>query len=124
MPDIGRVLTAMVTPFDSLGKVDYEQAKRLARALIESGSDGVVVAGTTGESPTLTRQEQTKLFVEIREAVGATGSVIAGTGSNNTNEALEYTLDAQESGVDGVLLVVPYYNKPTQEGLYQHASTR
>ena len=123
MPDIGRVLTAMVTPFDSLGKVDYGQAKRLARALIESGSDGVVVAGTTGESPTLTRQEQAKLFVEIREAVGTTVTVLAGTGSNNTNEALEYTLDAQEAGVDGVLLVVPYYNKPTQEGLYQHFKT-
>ncbi len=121
--EIGRLLTAMVTPFDQKGDVDYTQAKTLARALLISGSDGLVVAGTTGESPTLTRQEQTRLFVEVKEAVMDTGSVIAGTGSNSTKEALEYTRDAEEAGVDGVLLVVPYYNKPTQEGLYQHFKT-
>ncbi|MBD47846.1 MAG: 4-hydroxy-tetrahydrodipicolinate synthase [Dehalococcoidia bacterium] len=118
--EIGRLLTAMITPFDQQGEIDYTQAKTLARALLASGSDGVIVAGTTGESPTLTRQEQTRLFVEIKKTVMDAGSVIAGTGSNSTLEALNYTKDAEEAGVDGVLLVVPYYNKPTQEGLYQH----
>ena len=120
MGEIGRLLTAMVTPFNNRGEVDYEQAKRLAQALIESGSDGVIVAGTTGESPTLSKDEQKRLFSEIKDALKGKGSVIAGTGSNNTAEAVDYTEDAQEAGADGCLLVVPYYNKPTQEGLYQH----
>ena len=118
--DIGRLLTAMVTPFDGDGEVDYEQAKRLARALVDSGSDGVVVAGTTGESPTLTPDEESRLFAEIRETLEGRGCVVAGTGSNNTREALKYTRNAEKAGVDAALLVVPYYNKPTQEGLYQH----
>ena len=120
MAEIGKLLTAMVTPFDQQGHVDYQQAKRLAQALVQSGSDGVVVAGTTGESPTLTREEQARLFAEVREALEGRGNVVAGTGSNSTAEALEYTRDAQEAGADGALLVVPYYNKPTQEGLYLH----
>ena len=117
---IGRLLTAMVTPFDSDGKVDYPQARRLAQALVASGSDGVVVAGTTGESPNLTREEQTRLFAEIKEALDGSGDVVAGTGSNSTAEAIEYTQDAQKIGADAVLSVVPYYNKPPQEGMYQH----
>ena len=117
---IGRLLTAMITPFDSDGNVDYPQARRLALALVASGSDGIVVAGTTGESPSLTREEQTRLFVEIKEAVGDKGDVVAGTGSNSTAEAIKYTEDAQKTGADAVLSVVPYYNKPPQEGLYQH----
>ena len=117
---IGRLLTAMVTPFDSDGKVDYPQARRLAQALVASGSDGVVVAGTTGESPSLTREEQTRLFAEIKEALDGSGDVVAGTGSNSTAEAIEYTQDAQKIGADAVLSVVPYYNKPPQEGMYQH----
>ena len=116
----GRLLTAMVTPFDDEGKVDYAQAKKLALALLDSGSDGVVVVGTTGESPTLLREEEFRLFAEIKQAVGDRGSVIAGTGSNSTAEALEATRGAERAGADGCLLVVPYYNKPTQEGLYQH----
>lgn len=120
MVEIGRLLTAMVTPFDDQGYLDYEQARRLATALVESGSDGVVVAGTTGESPALTRVEQTRLFAEIHDALRGKGNVVAGTGSNSTAEAVEYTEDAQEVGADAVLLVVPYYNKPTQEGLYLH----
>jgi 4-hydroxy-tetrahydrodipicolinate synthase len=120
MVEIGRLLTAMVTPFDDQGYLDYEQARRLATALVESGSDGVVVAGTTGESPALTRVEQTRLFAEIHDVLQGKGSVVAGTGSNSTAEAVEYTEDAQEVGADAVLLVVPYYNKPTQEGLYLH----
>jgi 4-hydroxy-tetrahydrodipicolinate synthase len=117
---IGRFLTAMVTPFDADGKIDYPQARRLAQALVASGSDGVVVAGTTGESPSLTRDEQSRLFAEIKEALDGKGNVVAGTGSNSTAEAIEYTNDAQKVGVDAVLSVVPYYNKPPQEGMYQH----
>ena len=117
---VGRLLTAMVTPFDSDGKVEYPQARRLAQALVASGSDGVVVAGTTGESPSLTREEQVRLFAEIKDALAGQGDVVAGTGSNSTAEAIEYTQDAQKIGADAVLSVVPYYNKPPQEGLYQH----
>ncbi|HEY81960.1 MAG TPA: 4-hydroxy-tetrahydrodipicolinate synthase [Dehalococcoidia bacterium] len=123
MKELGRLLTAMVTPFDEEGKVDYEQAKKLALALVNSGSDGVVVAGTTGESPTLTREEEYRLFREIKAALGGRGTLIAGTGSNNTAEAVEATKEAERIGVDACLLVVPYYNKPPQEGLYQHFRT-
>jgi 4-hydroxy-tetrahydrodipicolinate synthase len=120
MKELGRLITAMVTPFDEKGEVDYEQAKKLALALLDSGSDGVVVVGTTGESPTMLRPEEHRLFREIKKAVGGRGSVIAGTGSNSTAEAMEATKEAEKIGVDACLLVVPYYNKPTQEGLYQH----
>lgn len=116
----GRLLTAMVTPFKEDGSVDYEQAKKLALALLASGSDGLVIVGTTGESPTLIREEELRLFSEIKAAVGDKGSVIAGTGSNSTREAIETTQQAEECGVDACLLVVPYYNKPTQDGLYRH----
>ncbi|UCG54063.1 MAG: 4-hydroxy-tetrahydrodipicolinate synthase, partial [Dehalococcoidia bacterium] len=120
MKDMGRLITAMVTPFDDGGSVNYEQAKRLALALLQSGSDGLVVVGTTGESPTLLREEELKLFTEIKSAVGVKGSIIAGTGSNSTAEAIEATKAAEETGVDACLLVVPYYNKPTQDNLYWH----
>jgi len=123
MKKLGRLLTAMVTPFDEKGTVNYEQAKKLALALLSSGSEGVVVVGTTGESPTLIRAEEVRLFREIKSAVGKRGTVIAGTGSNSTAEALEATREAERIGVDACLLVVPYYNKPTQEGLYQHFKT-
>jgi len=123
MKELGRLITAMVTPFDEKGEVDYEQAKKLALALLASGSDGVVVVGTTGESPTMVRPEEYCLFREVREAVGGRGTVIAGTGSNSTAEAVEATQEAEKIGVDACLLVVPYYNKPTQEGLYQHFKT-
>lgn len=117
---IGRLLTAMVTPFDSGGRVNYAQARRLAEALVASGSDGVVVAGTTGESPTLTHDEEERLFAEIKEALDGKGDVVAGTGSNSTAEAIKYTATAARIGADAVLSVVPYYNKPPQEGLYRH----
>ena len=123
MKNLGRLITAMVTPFKENGEVDYEQAKKLALALLSSGSDGIVVVGTTGESPTLIRKEEDRLFREIKEVVGNRGSVIAGTGSNSTAEALEATKAAEKVGVDACLLVVPYYNKPTQDGLYQHYKT-
>jgi len=123
MKELGRLLTAMVTPFDGDGKVDYEQAKKLALALLDSGSDGVVVVGTTGESPTLVREEEIRLFSEVKSVVGDRGAVVAGTGSNSTAEVLEVTREAERVGVDACLLVVPYYNKPTPEGLYQHYKT-
>jgi 4-hydroxy-tetrahydrodipicolinate synthase len=120
MKSLGRLLTAMVTPFDERGEVNYEQAKKLALALIDSGSDGVVLAATTGESPTLVREEETRLFAEVKSALGGRGTIIAYTGSNSTAEAVEATKAAEKVGVDGCLSVVPYYNKPTQEGIYQH----
>ncbi len=123
MKKIGRLVTAMVTPFNEDGTVNYEQAKKLALALLNSGSEGVLVVGTTGESPTLTREEELRLFTEVKSAVGEQGAVIAGTGSNSTAEALEATKEAERIGVDACLMVVPYYNKPTQEGLYQHFKT-
>jgi len=118
--EFGRLLTPMVTPFDDQGRVDYEQARRLALALLDSGSEGVVVAGTTGEAPTLSHDEKLKLFAEIKEAVDGRGAVIAGTGTYNTAESIELSQEAERAGVDGLLLTVPYYSKPTQEGLYRH----
>ncbi|MBN1855399.1 MAG: 4-hydroxy-tetrahydrodipicolinate synthase [Dehalococcoidia bacterium] len=123
MHRLGRLLTAMVTPFDEKGEVDYLQARKLARSLLQSGSDGVLVSGTTGESPTLTIEEKLRLFGEIKDEVGGIGPVIAGTGNYNTRESIELTKEAEKIGVDACLLVVPYYNKPTQEGMYQHFST-
>jgi 4-hydroxy-tetrahydrodipicolinate synthase len=123
MKQPGRLLTAMVTPFNDKGEVNYEQAKKLALALLDSGSDGVVVAATTGESPTLVREEEAHLFTEVKSALGGRGSLIAYTGSNSTAEAVAATKAAEKIGVDGCLSVVPYYNKPTQEGIYQHFKT-
>ena len=120
MVELGRLITAMITPFDEEGKVDFSQAKRLANHLLDSGSDGLVVSGTTGESPTLTNEEKLRLFAEVKEAIGDRGSVIAGTGNYSTAESIELSREAQKQGADALLLVVPYYNKPPQEGLYQH----
>jgi len=117
---IGRLLTAMVTPFDAKGNVDYAQAKRLARALLDSGSDGLVVTGTTGEAPTLTKEEKVKLWAEVKSAAAGRGAVVAGSGNYCTAESIELTHEAEAVGADAALLTVPYYNKPTQDGLYQH----
>jgi len=116
----GRMLTAMVTPFDKDMALHSEQAKKLARHLAESGSDGLVVAGTTGESPSLSNEEKIKLFHAIVEEVGGQTTVIAGTGSYDTASSVALTQAAEKIGVDGIMLVAPYYNKPSQEGLYQH----
>jgi 4-hydroxy-tetrahydrodipicolinate synthase len=130
MAEIGRLLTAMVTPFDEAGRVDYARARQLAEALVAAGSEGLVVSGTTGESPTLTQDEKLRLFGEVREAVGERAAVIAGTCTYNTAESIELSREAAEIGVTGILGTVPYYNKPSQEGLYHHfmavadASTR
>jgi len=120
MTEIGRLITAMITPFDDQGKVDYAQAQRLANALLDSGSDGLVISGTTGESPSLSTEEKIRLFAEVKEAVGDRGAVVAGTGNYNTAESIELSREAERAGADALLLTVPYYNKPPQEGMYQH----
>ena len=120
MSDLGRLITAMITPFDDKGEIDYEEAGHLATSLINSGSDGVIVSGTTGESPALSKEEKIKLLSAVKEAVGNKGSVIAGTSNNNTQESIEISQAAQQAGADGLLLTVPYYNKPPQQGLYEH----
>lgn len=120
MAGFGRVITAMVTPMDRTLAVDYDRAAALAKRLVERGSDGLVISGTTGESPTLTDEEKVRLFHTVREAVGRRGAVIAGTGTYNTAHSIHLTKEAERAGCDGVLLVNPYYNKPSQEGLYQH----
>ncbi|MBI2854431.1 MAG: 4-hydroxy-tetrahydrodipicolinate synthase [Chloroflexi bacterium] len=122
MKRFGRLLTAMVTPFDDSGQVDYAQARKLATALLDSGSDGLVVSGTTGESPTLSKAEKLRLFSEVKEAVGNRGAVIGGAGNYSTHESIDLCKEAQKTGIDGLLLVVPYYNKPTQDGLFAHFS--
>jgi 4-hydroxy-tetrahydrodipicolinate synthase len=116
----GRIVTAMITPFDSEGQVDYTVAEKLADHLVSHGSDGLVLCGTTGESPTLTWDEEYRLFQVIQKAVAGRAKILAGTGSNSTSEAIEATQKAADLGLDGALLVVPYYNKPPQEGLYEH----
>jgi len=121
--ELGRLLTAMVTPFDDEGRVNYDQAQRLALALLDSGSDGLVVAGTTGEAPTLTNDEKVRLFKAVKEAVDGRGSVVAGTGTYNTAESVELSRDAERAGVDAVLLTTPYYSRPTQEGIFRHFET-
>ena len=120
MPDIGRLLTAMVTPFDNNGDIDYTQARALANALIQSGSDGLVIGGTTGESPSMSDDEKIRLFAEIKDEVSEKAVVIAGTTDNNHRKSIELSKEAEKVGVDGLLLTVPAYNKPQQEGLYQH----
>jgi len=118
--DFGRVLTAMVTPFDRSLEVNLPVARKLARYLVENGSDGLLVCGTTGESPTLGKDEKVELFRAVVEEVGGKAVVVAGTGSYSTKESIALTQAAEKVGVDALLLVCPYYNKPSQEGLYQH----
>ena len=120
MTRFGQVLTAMVTPFDAKGEVDYEVTAKLAGHLIEHGTDTLVVCGTTGESPTLTWDEEYKLFQVVKQVTMGRAKIMAGTGSNSTREAIAATQKAASLEVDGALLIVPYYNKPPQEGLYQH----
>lgn len=118
--EYGRLYTAMVTPMYEDETVNYHQAGVLANYLIENGSDGVVVAGTTGEAPLMTFKEKIELFKVVKEAVGNRGHVIAGTGGNETVEVVEMTREAEEIGCDASMLVVPYYNKPPQELIYKH----
>lgn len=116
----GRLLTAMATPFSSDMSVDYNRAGELAVRLVDSGSDALVVSGSTGESPVLSEQEKLELFRVVVDAVGRRVPILAGTGSYNTAESMHLTKEAEKTGVQGILAVVPYYNKPPQEGLYQH----
>lgn len=119
--EIGRLLTAMVTPFDDEGKnLNEVQIRNLAISLLESGSDGLVVAGTTGEAPTLSHGEKLRLFRVVRDAVGEDAIIIAGTGTNSTDESILLSQEARGIGVNGLLLTVPYYNRPSPDGLFQH----
>jgi 4-hydroxy-tetrahydrodipicolinate synthase len=113
----------MVTPFTQDGAVNYGLAEQLADHLVNHGSDGLVVCGTTGESPTLTWDEEYQLYKAVKQAVSGRAKVVVGTGSNSTHEAIEATRKASQIGLDGSLQVVPYYNKPPQEGIYQHFSS-
>lgn len=123
MMNFGQVVTAMVTPFNEQGDIDFEATKNLIEYLISNGSDCLVVSGTTGESPTLTTEEKIALFKFTVEVVDGRVPVIAGTGSNSTRESIELTMLAEDVGVDAIMLVAPYYNKPCQEGLFQHFQT-
>ncbi|KXS37210.1 MULTISPECIES: 4-hydroxy-tetrahydrodipicolinate synthase [unclassified Candidatus Frackibacter] len=120
MVELGEVITAMVTPFNEELEVNYEAAADLANYLVNNGSDGILVLGTTGEVPTLTKEEKMKLIEIVKEAVGDRAKVIVGTGSYSTQESIKMTKKVTDLGVDGVMLVTPYYNKPPQAGLYNH----
>jgi 4-hydroxy-tetrahydrodipicolinate synthase len=118
--DLGAILTAMVTPFDSDGALREDAIRRLARHLVEHGSDGLVVAGTTGEAPTLDDAEKLRLMEIVVDEVGDSATVVAGTGSNDTAHSVHLTAQARERGVHAVLVVTPYYNKPNRRGLVEH----
>ena len=120
MPELGRLLTAMVTPYTPEGAVDYEHAGRLAAHLVRIGNDGVVVTGTTGESPLLSDEEKHGLWEATKQELGASGTVVAGAGTNDTHHSVKLAKLAERAGADAVLAVAPYYLKPPQEGIYQH----
>ncbi|MBH0229328.1 4-hydroxy-tetrahydrodipicolinate synthase [Halobacillus yeomjeoni] len=118
--NFGKVLTAMVTPFDKKGNIDFDTTTTLIDYLLDNGSDGLVVAGTTGESPTLSTDEKISLWKHVVNVVGGRVPVIAGSGSNDTRASVELSKQAEQIGVDAVMVVAPYYNKPCQKGLYEH----
>jgi 4-hydroxy-tetrahydrodipicolinate synthase len=120
MVRFGRIATAMVTPFDRKGHIDFSKTTQLVNYLIANGSESLVVCGTTGESPTLSKEEKLALIDHVIKVVNKRVPVIAGTGSYNTYESIELTKKAENLGADAIMLVAPYYNKPNQEGLYQH----
>lgn len=120
--DCGEVITAMVTPMDKSGKIDYDKVEELTKYLIENGSDAILVAGTTGESPTLTNEEEIELVSTVKRAAAGKAKIILGAGSNSTESAMEYSKFAQKEEVDAILSVVPYYNKPNQRGIIEHFS--
>ncbi|WP_240375512.1 4-hydroxy-tetrahydrodipicolinate synthase [Bacillus piscicola] len=121
--NFGRISTAMVTPFDQDGEVDYSAVTKLVNHLLSNGTESLVVAGTTGESPTLSTEEKLTLFEHVVQVVNGRVPVIAGTGCNNTRASKELTKKAEKIGVDAVMLVTPYYNKPSQEGMFMHFKT-
>lgn len=116
----GRVGTAMVTPFDANGNIDFDKATDLVNYLLDNGTDSLIVAGTTGESPTLSSEEKVALYRHVVEVVNGRIPVVAGTGSNNTKGSIELTQKAEKAGANAIMLVAPYYNKPDQDGLYEH----
>jgi 4-hydroxy-tetrahydrodipicolinate synthase len=118
--NFGKILTAMITPFDENGEIDFNETTKLVNYLLDNGTEGLVVAGTTGESPTLTTKEKIALFSHVVKIVDKRVPVIAGTGGNDTRSSIELTKEAESCGVDGIMLVTPYYNKPNQRGLYEH----
>jgi 4-hydroxy-tetrahydrodipicolinate synthase len=120
MKALGRLFTAMITPFDDKGAVNVSEAVRIAQFLVDRGNDGLIVSGTTGEAPALETDEKLALFGGIKSALGKRGTVIAGTTGNNTHHSVELTKEATKTGVDGILAVVPYYSKPPQDGLLLH----
>jgi len=120
--NIGEVVTAMVTPFNDNLEVDYAAVEKLANHLVENGTDAILIAGTTGESPTLTHEEEIELFKAVKSAVGSRAKMMMGAGSNSTQTAVESTKQAEKAGADAILSVVPYYNKPSQKGLIEHFS--
>jgi 4-hydroxy-tetrahydrodipicolinate synthase len=123
MTEIGRLLTAMVTPFRADGSVDYDQAGELAKALLASGSDGIVLTGTTGETPTLSIEEQVEVWRAVRRAVGPDAMLVGGASTNSTSESLEMVTQGADAGMSALMFTVPYYNKPPQEGLFRHFRT-
>lgn len=118
--DCGEVITAMVTPMNRFGSIDYDKVEELTKYLVENGSDALLVAGTTGESPTLTNEEEIELVSTVKRAAANKAKVILGAGSNSTETAIDFTKFAQKEEVDAVLSVVPYYNKPNQRGIIEH----
>ncbi|MBG9775475.1 4-hydroxy-tetrahydrodipicolinate synthase [Brevibacillus laterosporus] len=120
MAIFGRIVTAMVTPFNDKGQIDWDRTEKLIDYLIDTGSEALVVSGTTGESPTLSRQEKLDLFAfSVQKAKGRV-KVIAGTGCNDTEESITFSREAAKTGIDAIMLVAPYYSRTSQEGLYQH----
>ena len=122
-PRFGRMIPAMVTPFDENLELDLKQARALARRLADGGSDALIINGTTGESPTVFYPQKMQLFEAVVSEVGGEIPIIANVGDNCTADTVDFAKDVQKLGVDGFMLVVPYYNKPPQEGLYQHFRT-
>jgi len=120
MPELGRLLTAMVTPYTPEGEVDYAHARRLAAHLVRSGNNGVVLAGTTGEAPLLSNEEKYRLWAEVKQELGDSATVVAGAGTNDTAHSIHLSHEAERAGADAILAVVPYYLKPPQEGIFQH----
>lgn len=118
--EFGKMMTAMITPFTAAGEVDYDEVKKLAVYLVEHGNDSIVVCGTTAETPTLTHEEKLEIVKTVKAAVGHRAKIVVGTGTNSTRTTIADTQEMAALGIDGVLVVAPYYNKPSQEGLYQH----
>lgn len=118
--NFGEVITAMITPFNEDLSVDYVALEKLVNKLIETGSDSILVAGTTGETPTLSHEEEDELFAFVKKVVAGRAKIIMGAGSNSTKTAVESSIKAQKAGADAILSVVPYYNKPSQKGMYEH----